>query len=258
MDWSLTYLNGPTNQFELCPFVSMEEAKREFDLISPNYIPRTVSKVARVTGQGDADLISDAIAIRRFENQRKAFGGRLSPKTPDEALPFVQALGRREQVYLPKTFGQYLERVRRRAGLSKSAVTQQLGLANGCMAQYEQDKVVPTIAIIRRFETIAQQAGLQEGTVKREYICLKRGPEQGTLGDIVARERWFAQIGVRELAAKVGKRPSFITMLEADRFTLQNRQFIITLEKIAIALSSNRILELTKELRHSEFRKNIT
>lgn len=256
MEWSLTYFNDCNKRFELRPFVDLQEAKREFDLIAPDYIPQSVSKVKRITSQGDADLVSDATAIRRFENQRRAFGGRVSPKIPEEDLPFVQALGNKEQVYLPKTFGQYLERVRKRAGLSKLALTQHLGLANGCMAQYEQDKVVPTIAVIRRFESIAQQAGLRKEAIAREYICLKRGPEQGTLGDIVARERWFAQIGVRELAAKIGVRSSFISRLEADR--ILDWQLILTLEKIGIVLSSNRILELAKELRHSEFRKTVS
>lgn len=255
IEWSLTYFSSVTRQFELRPFVSVEEAQRELEIISPDYIPRSISKVARITGQGDADLVSDTEAIQRFEKQRKAFSGRVPQRTTDAALELAHSLGVKELLYLPKTFGQYLERVRKNAGFSKSAVSQQMGFPDGSIAKYESGKTIPTMAIIRRLSPLAQAAGLPEDAIKREYICLKQGPEKGTLGDIVARERWFAQMGVRELAYRIGRRFAYISQLEADR--LLNWQLVLDLEKIAIILSSNRVLELAKELRHGKFKNPI-
>lgn len=262
MNWNLTYFDDEQKDFFLIPNVSIEEAKRTLEAMSPAYIPKTVSRIARLTSKGDASQVSDLEAIRRFEKIEayrcfeKEVSGRskerisnyCNVKTSQANATIIHKLGMAELLYMPKSFGEYLEHVRKKAGLSQKAATGLLGLAHSSLARYESGETFPTIASISQFYPLAKSAGLNSDAIKREYIVAKYGPEEGTLADILGRERWFAQMNVKRLAEVSGVSSSFIRGIEKGKVEIGSI-FWMCLEKLALSLSSARLMKMSKELR---------
>ena len=248
MNWNLTYYNENQNRYCLQPHVFIDEVIQAIDELSPSYIPQTISRIARVTSQGDAAHISDWEAIRRFEGYENANRTYRRKPLSRGDIELVQELGKREVVYLPKSFGGYLARVRRKAGLSQKAATKLIGLPHSSLARYEADEAFPTITVFTRFAPFAAKAGLSFKEIKREYIAAKLGPEEGTLADIVKRERWFAQMSVKGLAEASNVHASIIRQIEKGRTVDFGVGLTITLMKIAKPLLSARIMILAKEM----------
>lgn len=248
MNWNLTYYNEERKRYYLQPHVFIEEVTQAIDELSPSYIPQTVSRIARMTSQGDAAQISDWEAICRFEgfeNANRAY--RRKPLSRGD-IELIQKLGKREFVYLPKSFGSYLSRIRMKAGLSQKAATKLIGLSHSSLARYEADEAFPTITVFTRFVPFAARAGLSFKEIKREYIAAKLGPEEGTLADIVKRERWFAQMSVKGLAEASNVSTTVIHKIEKERTVDFGVGLIITLMQLARPLRSGRIRTLAKEM----------
>lgn len=248
MEWGLTIFDERLDAYRLKHYVSVEEAERELLALSPDYIPKSVSRLARITGQGDADQVSDYTAIHRYEQTL------ITSVTPgrEKLLKLnLKKLGDREKVYLPKTFGQYLERIRRKAGLTQTGATRLTGLPHSSLAKFEIGDSTPTISTILRLVPLTQKAGLSAIDLRREYGVLKLGPEEGTLGDILSRERWFAQMSIKELSHETGLATSFIRDLEKSKadmvWTLS-----LSLNSLAWALKSARLMTLAKEIQHDK------
>lgn len=245
MDWGLTYYSDSLQRYCLRPYVSIEDARVRFFDLSPDYIPHSVSKLAQQTSKGDAGRVSDFQAFRRYkrhelstQNIKLSFG--------DEDM--VQDLGLAEAMYLPRTFGEYLARVRKSANLSQTTATKMLRLSHSSLARYECGETLPTIATIRALYPLAQAAGLRHDAIQREYIVANLGAEEGTIADIVRRERWFAQMNIKELAFAAGLRPAAVRYYEKAEIV---DTFIawVNLEKIAKAIQSIRLTMLAREMR---------
>lgn len=245
--WGLSYYDG--QQFQLNPGVSIDEARRRYDALSPEYIPRTVSYIARVTSKNDADQVSDLTAIRRYEKYENTANKQQSviPNVPHQNQAFIQAFGAAEIVYLPKTFGAYLTRIREKAGLSQTSATRLLHLSNSSLARYESGGHLPTISTVRKLVALADRAGVPYGDIKREYIRAKYKPEFGTLGDIIKRERWFAQMTIDQLSKKSGLSATLIRRLEYDHLSV-SLQLFVTLSRLARALDSSRLVAISNNL----------
>lgn len=246
--WALSYFDG--QQFQLNPGVSIDEARRRYDALSPEYIPRTVSYIARLTSENDADQVSDLVAIRRYEKYENTDNKQQSviPDIPLQEQAFIQAFGAAEIVYLPKTFGAYLTRIREKAGLSQKSATRLLGLSNSSLARYESGEHLPTITTFRKFVPLANLARVPYGDIKREYIRAKNKPDFGTIGDIIRRERWFAQMTIDRLSIKSGLSATLIRRLEYDHLPV-SLQLFVTLSRLAHALESSRLMAISNDLR---------
>jgi ribosome-binding protein aMBF1 (putative translation factor) len=248
MCWNLTYYDNEREQYALRPFVTAEEVELAIKTLSPEYIPRTVSQIARRTSRGDAMRVSDLEAIHRYEVYTRFGAGDASKKNATFDPAVIQKLSVMEDVYLPKNFGQYLRRLRRKAGLSQKAATSMMGLAHSSLARYETGEAFPTITVISRFGPLAEKVGLTFADIKREYIAIKYMPEVGTLGDILERERWFAQMSVKDLERASGVSTKIIRNIEKGRY-MQEVPLMVNLEKMVMPLRSARIMGIVKEMR---------